>query len=140
DGDKDITYGPTDNGFENYKVIGFYENTRTDANPDFVYRTDTLFMNEMIDVGSYASPYFYDFNKDGKQDMFVASGGYYQQNGTFRSKVSYYENISQGKAIKFEFITDNFLQIDTLNIFGASLAVGDMDGDGKDELIVGTAE
>ena len=81
---------------------------------------DSLFIEDMIDAGTGSVPYFYDYNKDGKPDLFIGSDGYYQADGSLRTKVTYYENNSTVNNPRFDFRTADFLSMDTMKIRGAS--------------------
>lgn len=138
DGDKDLLFSPHAPGSENYRCIAYYKNTGTTSAPVYTYQSDTFLIDQMIDMGTGAYPVFYDYNRDGKQDMFVGSQGYFQrQNSTFRSRISYYENTSSGTDIAFTLRTKDFLNIHSLNIKGTLPAIGDIDRDGLDDLIIG---
>ncbi|WP_276133932.1 T9SS type A sorting domain-containing protein [Polluticoccus soli] len=136
-GAKDILVSPRAENSENYKCIQYYRNIGSDANPNFVYQTDTLLVDRMLDLGSHSYPVFYDYNRDGKLDLLVGSRGYYQSNGTFKSTIWYFQNTGSGSDISFNLAEKNLLRVDTLGIEGASLAIGDLDNDGMDDLVVG---
>lgn len=138
DGDKDILVSPIADLAENYKSIAFYKNIGSDANPVFAYINDTFLVDRMIDLGANSYPIFYDYNRDGKKDLFIGSKGFLQPNGTFKPTIYYYQNTSSGSSISFDLVTRNFLSIDTVSdAQGASLAIGDIDNDGLDDLLVG---
>lgn len=137
DGDRDILVAPFAEGSENYRCLAYFKNVGNDASPNFRYQMDSLFIEDMIDIGTGSSPYFYDYNKDGKPDLLIGSDGYYQADGSLRTRVTYYENTSTTNNPRFDLRTTDFLNMDTLNIRGAAMAIGDLDGDGKDDLVIG---
>ncbi|MBS1687611.1 MAG: T9SS type A sorting domain-containing protein [Bacteroidetes bacterium] len=139
DGKKDILVAPNTKG-ENYKCIFYYKNTGTATAPAFTYQSDTFLIDKTIDAGTGAYPVFFDYNKDGKPDLFIGSDGYYQLGGTYVSRVSYYLNTSTPGNPSFTLQTNNFLNLDTFKFRGASLAVGDIDNDGKADLIMGHSD
>ena len=137
DGDKDILIAPTVENAENYKVMHFYKNVGDDNTPNFTYQKDTLLVEDMLDLGSHSYPILYDFNKDGKKDLFVGARGFYQPNGKFRSTLAYFENTSTSTNISFNLVNQNFLSIDSMDIEGAAPAIGDVNNDGLDDLVLG---
>lgn len=138
DDDKDLLFSPMTTQTENYKCIHYYKNTGSDANPDFNFQTDNLFLNEMIDMGSYSYPALYDYNRDGKPDLFV-SGSYFED-GRFYSRIAYYENTSTPAQPSFTLKETDFNQLGQEKYIGAVPAMGDLDGDGKDDLLIGRAD
>jgi hypothetical protein len=139
DGKKDLLVAPNTKG-ENYKCIFYYRNTGTSSSPVFVYQSDTFFIDKTIDVGTAAYPAFFDYNKDGKPDLFIGSDGYYQPSGTYVSRISYYMNTSTPGNPSFTLQTSNFLSLDTFKFMGAAPAFGDIDNDGKADLVIGHSD
>lgn len=138
-GVRDLLFTPMNRQSANYNSIVLYENTGTEANKNFVYKSNTYLIDKMIDIGQGSYPVFYDYDKDGKKDLFIGSEGYYQQPGNYnRSKISYYKNITTSPGnYSFELITDDFMGLWSKNYKGASLAIGDLDNDTLDDLIIG---
>lgn len=138
DGAKDVVVTPhAPNSSENVKCFAWYRNEGSDAAPNFVYKGDSLISNKTIDVGTGSAPMFFDYDKDGKPDLFIGSDGYYQSNGSLKSKISYYQNTSTPGNPSFTLVTDDFLNISAQNFMGANLAFGDIDFDGKADMIIG---
>lgn len=137
DGKKDLVFTPRNENTENLLCMVYYKNTGTPTVPSFSYVTDTLFIKDMIDAGTGARPILYDYNKDGKPDMFVGNEGYYQANGTFRTRIAYYENVSSGTNRAFELKNPDFLGLWSANSRGSYPIIGDLDGDGLDDLLIG---
>ncbi len=140
DGDKDLlfTSHADNNSSANYQVCLFYQNIGTNANPNYLYKHDSLFTNDMIDVGSYSYPTFFDYDKDGKLDLFIGNEGYLNHTtGLLESKLALYKNVSIGNNISFELITKDFLNLSTSNYKGIFPSFGDVTGDGIDDLLLG---
>ena len=137
DGKKDLLISPNLKG-ENYKCIWYYKNHTTPGAPDWQFQSDTFLIDQTIDLGTAAYPILYDFNKDGKPDLFIGSDGYFQDsNGHLRSRISYYMNTSTPGNPSFTLQTTDFLNIDSFNFQGAAPAIGDLENDNLDGLVIG---
>ncbi|RYD57834.1 MAG: T9SS type A sorting domain-containing protein [Sphingobacteriales bacterium] len=136
DGDNDILLAPFSNKSENYRNIHYYRNDGSNKSPSFSFKTDMLFQDEMIDLGENAIPSLFDYNKDGKPDLFVGSAGYYQPGGN-RARISHYKNTTIPGQNGFAAETADFLGLSSLNLSYAAPAFGDLNGDGIDDMVVG---
>lgn len=144
DGKNDLMLSPHGKNYENYKVATFYKNMGTTV-PNFVYQTDTYLMDQMIDMGYGSYPAYYDYNKDGKPDLFIGSDGLYQQsNGTLKSSITYLENTSNTTSNppvpSFDKQSGDFLNLSSMNLQGAAPAFGDLNNDGKDDMVLGLTD
>lgn len=138
DGKIDLLFSPNAQATENYKCVSYYKNTSTVNNPAFTYQSDSFLVGDMIDLGTGSYPVFYDYDKDGLKDLFVGSDGYYQAGtGSMKSRISYYKNTSTNSAFSFELQTDDFLGLSSMNWQGTALAIGDLDNDTLDDLVIG---
>lgn len=139
DGDHDLLFSTLTLNSENHRAY-FYKNIGSDNHPNFMYQSDSFMLDQMIDLGSGSYPAVYDYNKDGKPDLILGSDGYWQADGTLKSKLSYFENTSTKGHPSFELKTNDLLNISTSNISGAAPSFGDLDNDGKDDLVLGLAD
>ncbi len=140
DGDKDLLFTPHNENANaaNYEAISFYKNIGTDLSPNFVYQHDSLLTPDMIDVGSYSYPTFFDFDKDGKKDLFIGTEGYLDNlTGVRHSKLAYYRNTSTIGSVSFELVTKDFLGLSAANFNGIFPTFGDLTGDGISDLVFG---
>ncbi|HOZ50883.1 MAG TPA: VCBS repeat-containing protein, partial [Chitinophagaceae bacterium] len=143
DNDKDILFtSHSDNpNTANYNAVAYYKNLGTDMNPNFVYQHDSLLTPDMVDVGSYSYPTFFDYDKDGKKDLFIGTEGYLDNiTGSKTSQLAYFKNTSSGTSISFELVTKDFLGLSTSNYNGIFPTFGDITGDGIDDLLMGNAK
>src|SRR5690606_15332160 len=135
---RDILVSPHDlAAAENYKCIALYRNTGTAATPVFTYQHDTFMIEHSIDAGSASYPVLYDYNRDGRLDLFVGSDGYYQPGGSYRSRISYYQNSVSGSKTSLTWQTGDFNGISAEGFAGAAPAFGDINGDGMDDMLLG---
>ncbi len=138
DGKKDILVSPHGvNISENYKCILYYRNTGTSTAPVFTLQSDTFLIDQGIDIGTASYPFIYDYDRDGRADLFIGSSGYFQTGGLFRSKVTYYKNVLVNGEAHLQLQSGDFNNIFAENVEGAAPAFGDLDNDGKDDLLIG---
>lgn len=142
DNDLDLLFSPFDQNTENYKCAAYYENIApAGQKPDFKFKTDTFLVSDMIDVGSASYPCVYDFNRDGKKDLLIGSDGYYDpQSGDFKSRLAYYSQTDGNSDVRFVLQTEDFLNLSTKNFKGTALAIGDLDSDSLDDLVIGRSD
>lgn len=141
DGNKDILVSPHGEGAsENYKCILYYRNTGNAASPVYTYQSDSFLVTQTIDAGTGSYPLLYDYDRDGKPDLFIGSDGFRQANGTLRSRLLYFKNTSTAGHISFTQQNEDFNYIFGLNLAGAAPAIGDLDNDGKDDLVLGQSD
>src|SRR5262249_54283237 len=133
DGKKDLLISPNlyGNTAESYRCVWFYKNYSTPGTADWRFQSDSFLVDRSIDLGSSSYPVLYDYNKDGKLDLFIGSDGYLQPSGMLRGNVSYYQNTSTPGNPSFTLQTTDFLGWSALNFKGTALAFGDIDNDGK---------
>ena len=126
DGDPDLSVGNDDS------AIHYYENTGTSANPSFTLRSAMANPMDGIDVGSYGTPEFIDYDDDDDFDLVVGNGS---------GVVYYFENTGTTTAPTFIQRTDSDNPFDGVNLgsFIAPVFV-DLDADSNIDLIVGNQD
>ena len=140
DNDKDLVFTPhNDNkSSANYNVMAVYENNGTTAIPNFTWRNDSAFIKEIVDVGRNSHPTLFDYDKDGKLDLFIGAEGYFNSvTKTRQSQIAHYKNTSTLGNISFTLVTKDFLNLSSKNYHGIYPAFGDITGDGIDDLVLG---
>ena len=139
DNKKDLIVAPNGNNVShNFENIWFYKNQAVDESVNLNLIGRNALLNQMIEVGSGAHPVFFDYNNDSLMDIIVANYGYYTENGNFNSQLALYKNIGNESNPKFEWVTDDFSDLGTLNFENNIIPTfGDLDDDGDQDMIVG---
>lgn len=141
DGKRDLLASPnTANGAVDTANSWFYPNMGTDAVPDFQLAGKRWLSEDMIELGTGSNPIFFDENADGKLDILVGNFGYWQPSGTPIGQLALYRNVGTSSQPAFDRITSDYLNLAALNMRGISPTVGDLDGDGDTDLILGDQE
>lgn len=139
---KDLIVAPNaSSASENFTGVWYYKNVSPAINlPDtFIYQQNSLFQDEMIEVGEGPNPVFFDYNSDGLLDLIIGNYGYYSS-GNYTSNLSLYENIGNAGNPKFELVTRDYAGISALGLQGVCPSFGDMDGDGDSDMLIGDFE
>lgn len=128
--------------------VWLYLNLGTNKNPDYQLYSKSFLQEMMIDLGTGAYPAFTDVNGDGLDDLIVGTIGnidstYYIYGAlqTHRSAQLYcYLNVGTTQNPVFQLADDDFVGLKSLKMMGLVPTFGDVNHDGKLEIIVGTAE
>jgi hypothetical protein len=140
DGLMDLLISPYADNSEDIQCVAYYKNTGTSTNPTYTYQTNDYVVKEMLDVGYNSHPVFYDFDRDGKKDLIIGSSKYDKSSGQILSQLSLYKNTSLGGDVSFEYVTNNVANVGTEYFGSVAPAIGDIDNDGKDELVLGKSD
>jgi len=141
DGDKDMLATTNDAALGlNTENVWLYQNLNTADTFDLVFSTDTFLISEMIDVGAYSKPIFFDYNNDNLLDIVVGIGNTYGKDLIVHRGLWLYKNIGTASLPAFELVNKNFGGLDEFPISQLAPAVADTDNDGDEDLYVGISD
>jgi len=151
DGLRDLLVGVFDPGLitsRNHQSSWLYLNVGSNQSPVFELETKAFLQEKMIDRGSGAYPVLSDVDGDGLTDLLIGNYGYYSysyyQNSFLHSvyyaRIGYYKNVGTAQNPSFQLWEEDFGKLGHLNLTGLMPTLGDLDGDGDADMLVGKAD
>ncbi len=141
DGNKDLVVAPCAANSKNFNNVLFYKNTTNNTINDFTYIKNSLFVDDMIELGAGANVSLTDIDGDGLQDMLIGNYTYADQiPGADHAAVAYYRNTGTATNPAYNLVTTDFSNLSTMGVPGLSPTFGDLDGDGDRDMIIGGSD
>lgn len=117
--------------------LSFYKNVLSGGKDRYMHQNDRFLIGNMIDVGYGAFPTLFDYNNDSLEDLIISNNQYFVNDTTYYASLFLYKNIGTKAAPKFEFVTDNYANLQSLKMFRITPTFGDLNGDGLKDLVFG---
>jgi hypothetical protein len=124
-------------GMRTKAQIWAYRNTGTSNIPVFTYLTDNFLLNQTIDEGGRFAPALIDYDRDGKTDLLAGTYGNWEQSLNTKDRLVLFRNVGSNTQPVFKTIDTNYLRVDTMNLSAIRPAVGDINRDGKPDILLG---
>jgi hypothetical protein len=137
DGKKDIVVTPqavSESAKEN--LAWLYRNSGTNAKPVFQFSRKDFLMNQSLSFGSYSASTFLDYDGDGLLDMIVAGKGNPQPVYSYGT-LTLFHNVGTSEKPIFQKVKDDLTGVQSKQIANLMPASADLNGDGKQDLILG---
>jgi hypothetical protein len=133
---------------DNFQSCWLYKNKGTNDHPDFHFMTNRFIQSEMIDIGSNSFPILTDINGDGLPDLIIGNYGYYDttyyQEGiltsVYISQLTLFFNTGTLNHPAFTLVSKDFGALSAEKLTALVPTMGDLDGDGDQDLITGNAD
>lgn len=141
DGARDLVVSPCmANNTENVDNVWFYKNFGTTDSSSFVHLKNTLFTEEMIDLGSASNISFFDADGDGLQDILAGNFGYFSPFGFYSSRLAYFRNTGTVSNPAYALITSDYANLGNYYLSAINTCFGDLDGDNDDDMLIGVED
>lgn len=140
DGKRDLIYAPNSTNtqyiIEEKNQIRWFKNTGTDLAPQWAQQ-QPLFTPDIIDMGKHNQWACHDWDGDGDIDCLAATNGNAFETGDSADRIYLYENTGNAKQARLKLVNTNFGNFIPEKIRNLTIAIADMNNDGKPDLVCG---
>ncbi|PCJ82344.1 MAG: hypothetical protein COA49_02270 [Bacteroidetes bacterium] len=138
DGVRDLVFSPnTYLETDDDASVHYLRNTGEDMNPSWEYIQNDFIQDGMIELGRGAYPLLIDLDGDNLLDLVISNKEKYQSVDNTPSSIIMFKNTGTSSSPIFELQIQDTVNLSTYGIESAFPAMGDLDGDGDIDLIVG---
>lgn len=138
DGVRDLLFSPnTYLETDDDASVHYLKNTGDDSSPSWEYIQNDFIQEGMIDLGRGSYPVLIDLDSDGLLDLVLANKEQYQGVDNTPTSILLFKNTGTLTSPVFSHQWQDTVDISTYGIESVFPALGDLDGDGDVDLIVG---
>ena len=123
----------------NTNNVMFYHRVANDTCGYEYNGNDSFLVHTTLDFGTSSKAVFFDYNSDSLMDIVVGNLFYYNPVVAGVSQLALYRNVGSRTDPKFEQITTDYMNMSGYNLLNINPAFGDLDGDGKPDMLIGDA-
>jgi hypothetical protein len=123
----------------NTSGIWHYKGVGPDVNKQFEYQANDFLVGGMIDLGENSHPAFFDYDADGLLDIVAGNCYAFGETEQLRWGLTLFRNTGTLSSPQFEFVTDDYQGLDSMQVIGLHPTFGDLDDDDDLDMVCGTA-